>query len=815
MYLHRNSLFAALCTLSALGTPTFPRAQNPPLATLTVHVNRPGAQISPSLYGVFFEEINHAGDGGLYAEMVRNRTFEEGNSPTGWTLLEEGGAKGNMVLDTDRPLNEASHRALRVDRTDASGKFGVVNSGYWGMSVKKGGTYQLSFFARRSLDFTGPLTVTLEDGGGQVYARKDFSGLGEDWKRFSAKLTVNDTSTAARIVISPASKGTVWLDVVSLFPTDTYMRRTNGLRADLASKVNSLKPAFVRFPGGCFVEGNRITNAFRWKETLGDISQRPGHLNDNWGYRSSDGLGYHEYLQMCEDVGAEALFVVNCGMSHRDFIPVDQLQPWIQDCLDAIEYANGPAASKWGAVRARNGHPAPFHLKYIEIGNENGLLGGSFGGTRQQYAERYLPFYNAIKAKYPDIKTIADIPVPHPMETIDEHYYNAPGWFLANTEHYDNYNRKGPKIYVGEYAVTQDCGTGNLRAALAEAAFMTGLERNADIVTMSSYAPLFVNVNDRKWNPDAICFNGSESYGTPSYYVQKLFSQNRADTVLPLELTGHTTLPATKGGIGLGTWRTQAEYKDIEVTHNGQTLYSSNFAQGASDWKPVRGDWKLVEGAYRQTNMGENQRAVLVNPALENLSDYTLHLKARKLGGAEGFLILFRAQNEDNYYWWNIAGWVNREHGIEKSVGAAKIQLGNHAFGGVETGRWYDIRIEVQGSRIRCYLDGKLIHDVQDKGIRTLAAVAGNTNKGNEIVLKVVNASGDARPTRINLEGAGRLHSKGKVTVMSSKRDVDENSLAEPTKIAPITSTISGVGPIFDYTFAPYSVTILRLQRQP
>ena len=508
---------------------------------------------------------------------------------------------------------------------------------------------------------------------------------------------------------------------------------------------------------------------------------------------------------------ATPLFVVNCGMAHHELVPVNQLQSWVQDALDAIEYANGPINSTWGAQRAKNGHPASFRLKYIEIGNENGLFGANFGGSREQYTARYKIFFDAIKAKYPDIVTIANTRVPYSMELVDDHYYNSPGWFWANIGIYDKYDRSGPKIYVGEYAVTTDCGAGNLKAALAEAAWMTGLERNGDVVKMTSYAPLFVNANDRKWNPDAIVFDSAHSYGTPSYYVQKLFAVNRPDTAYSVDVPA-LPAPVGQGGIGLDTWLTQAEYKDVEVTQNGKTLYASQFAKGASEWHAVRGDWKVVDGAYRQSEQETDRRALLEAPQLNTQQDYTLHLKARKLGGAEGFIVMFRAKDANNYYWWNIGGWQNREMGIEKNVNGAHLDLGSHVPSHIETGRWYDIRVEAQGSHVQCYLDDKMVYDFQDKGLPTLAATAGRSDKSGDIIVKLVNGADTPRTLQIAMEGITALQPTGQATILTGSKIDAENSLAQPNNVAPVTHPVTGVAPRFPYTVPAQSVTILRLK---
>jgi len=774
-------------------------------ATLTVNVAQPGAKISPMLYGLFFEEINHAGDGGLYAELVRNRSFEDARTTQAWSLVRTGAADGSMSLDTDRPLNDRSPHSLRLDiAKSGGGSVGVANDGYWGIAVGKGMEYRLSFYARCGAGFKGPLLAGLQSASGAVYANKTINGVGPEWKRFSCELISRADDPKARLVLSAATPGTVWLDVVSLFPRDTFKRRPNGLREDLAGALLALKPSFIRFPGGCFVEGDILANAFRWKDTIGDIAERPGHLNNIWRYRSTDGLGYHEYLQMCEDLGAEPLFVINCGMSHKGNVPLNELDSWVQDALDAIEYANGPTTSRWGMLRAKNGHPAPFGLKYLEIGNENG---------GPAYEQRYARFYDAVKARYPDIQLIADVPVKSkPMDIVDEHYYNNPAWFASNAHKYDDYDRNGPKIYVGEYACTSDCGRGNLKAALGEAAFMTGMERNSDIVVMASYAPLFVNVNDRRWNPDAVCFDSAAWYGTPSYYVQKLFSEHRGDVVLPATLACPVAQPIGGGKVGLATWMTQAEYKDVRVTANDQLLFAPDFSKDASGWRAVSGDWTVQDGAYRQMGLQADLRSVAGDPQWHN---YTYTLKARKLGGAEGFLIMFWVRDNNNWYWWNIAGWGNTRHAIEKCIGGAKSSVGQSVNGRVETNRWYDVKIELSGSRIRCYLDGRKIHDVEDSPPALMAAVASRFSATGEVILKVVNRSDTTQDTDVSLVGAKAVSPAGTVIVLTSNSPEDENSLAAPTKIVPVTRVAKGLGDKFTYPFPPYSLTILRLRARP
>jgi alpha-L-arabinofuranosidase len=777
---------------------------------IVIHADRPGARISPTMYGVFFEEINHAGDGGIYAELVRNRSFEDARTPEGWTAVARGG-RVQLALDTVSPLNPAQVNALRLD-LDGTGEAGVSNEGYWGVPVRKGSAYRLSLFARGSAGFNAPLHASLESADGRVYARATAGRPREEWSRLTAVLRAAETDPAARLVLTTAGKGSVWLDVVSLFPAETWKGRRNGLRVDLAERVKAMAPAFVRFPGGCFVEGDRLANAFRWKTTIGPIHDRPGHPNAKWGYRSTNGLGYHEYLQWCEDLGAEPIFVINCGMacafSTGECVPMSELGEWVQDALDAIEYANGPVTSKWGALRSKNGHPEPFGLKYLGVGNENG-----WGNTLPQYEERYARFHDAIKARYPDVQLIVSTPIRNrAMDILDDHYYNNPQWFWSNVGLYDRRDRNGPKVYVGEYAVTQNAGQGNLRAALAEAAFMTGLERNADLVRLASYAPLFVNTRDRRWNPDAIVFDTARSYGTPSYHVQKLFAEHRPNVVLHTETAAPPAVVVERGGIGLGTWLTQAEFKDIEVVRDGRTVYSSRLEGDAPEWRRQGGEWSVRDGALRQTAGGEDRRILLAEPSLSDASDYTIRLKARKLGGAEGFLIMFRTRSRGDFYWWNLGGWANREHGIEKGIGGGKMMIGPRVPGSIETGRWYNIRIQLQGPRIRCYLDDRLVQDEADRGTPDLAAIAGRDEKTGEIVVKVVNGAETPRPIALRFSGVRSLRPTGRALVLTSGSMADENSLEEPERIAPREAPLQGVSPHFTHTFPPRSLTILRVR---
>ena len=494
-------------------------------ATINIQTDKPGHKIAPTLWGVFFEDINLSADGGIYPEQVRNRSFEDSEKLENWNFANVGDGKSEATIDSSKPLNPLNKRSLRVK---LDGAFTLENSGYYGMGIAKGESYTFKLAARGD-NFTGPLTIKIVSADGKVIASGEIKTVSGSWKYASIEIKASASDAKAKLQLSASGKGTLFLDMVSLLPKSTW--KNNGLRTDLAEAVNDLKPSIYRFPGGCWVEGETMDKMYNWKKTIGNVDARTPLWNI-WQYNATHGLGYHEYLQMAEDLGAEPLFCINVGMSHKEIIPMDQMGQWVQDALDALEYANGPTNSFWGGLRAKNGHPAPFNLKFMEIGNENGT---------QAYNERWALFNKAIKAKYPYVQLVANqwqknVPKEPKPDLVDEHYYSTPEFFMQQAHRYDNYDRNGPKIFVGEYAVTRNTGKGNLRGAIGEAAFMTGMERNSDVVAMAAYAPLFCNANHKRWPINLINFDSARWFGIPSYYVQKLFSEHRGDVTLPVEV---------------------------------------------------------------------------------------------------------------------------------------------------------------------------------------------------------------------------------------------------------------------------------------
>ncbi len=537
--------------------------------TMVVKAGTPIAPIQPTMWGLFFEDINFAADGGIYAELVKNRSFEFYKPLMGWKKFGEDYSGQFQIINSG---NENNPRFLRIESPQGK-EIGLTNEGFRGMGVVAGENYEFSVLARQEQGLSS-LKVELLDSTGMVIGKTEINKFSGEWKKYEAQFACSATHAKAKLRITLTGKGVLDIDMVSLFPEHTWKNRKNGLRADLVQKLADLKPGFLRFPGGCIVEGHELETRYQWKKTVGDVNNRKlivNRWNTEFSYRNapdyfqSYGLGFYEYFLLSEDIGAEPLPILNCGMAceynSAELAPLDKLDPYIQDILDLIEFANGATSTKWGKLRAEMGHPAPFNLKMVGVGNEQ-------WGT--QYIDRLKIFLKVLKEKHPEI-TFVGGSGPSPdgkdfdylweqmreldVKMVDEHYYRSPEWFLQNTTRYDSYDRNGPKVFAGEYAAHDKEGKdpesrNTWKSALAEAALMTGLERNADVVYMASYAPLFGNVNAWQWRPDLIWFNNLESVATPNYYVQKLFSVNKGTDIVSAltdgkPLTGQDSLYAS------------------------------------------------------------------------------------------------------------------------------------------------------------------------------------------------------------------------------------------------------------------------------
>jgi len=571
---------------------------------IIVKVNQPVATIQPTMWGIFFEDINLAADGGIYAELVKNRSFEFFKPLMGWGIGKPDTIQGVLILNQSE-TNPANPRYLRVSIAEDEKPFAISNEGFRGMGIKTGMTYHFSVLARQSAGSALKVRIELVSSAGKVIGTGNLSPEAKDWKKYEVNFTANATDPKAKLNIWFEGKGALDLDMISLFPDDTWKNRPGGLRADLVQLLADLKPGFLRFPGGCIVEGRDLENRYQWKKTIGNVEDR--HLIVNrWNtefkhrqtpdYFQTFGLGFFEYFQLAEDIGAEPLPILSCGMACQfntaEVVPMDQLDPYIQDALDLVEFANGTADSKWGKVRVQMGHPEPFQLKMIGVGNEQ-------WGT--QYIERYTVFSAAIKSKYPEIRIVSGTgPSPDGKDfdyaakelkklnaqIVDEHYYANPEWFLKNANRYDKYDRNSYKIFAGEYAA-QSINTcnpenqNNWKCALAEAAFMTGLERNAEVVNLCSYAPLMAHVEGWQWKPDLIWFDNLKSFGTDNYYVQKMFSNNKGTQVLPM-LKENKPLTGQDGLYASATFDQNSGEIILKLVNAGDKAQTANVVLGGA-----------------------------------------------------------------------------------------------------------------------------------------------------------------------------------------------------------------------------------------
>ena len=506
---------------------------------LAVDAGTPLHALPKTFFGLMTEDINHSMTGGLYPELINNRSMMASTStPVAWSATGDA----QISLDPGNPLNTALTRSLRLDINSASPqqRAGVVNGGYWGIPVVPGRTYTVSFFAKASAGFHGPVRVDIESSDGQtVYAKGRITRVGRSWRQYTTKISADEAAPVtadARFVLSTTGNAgkTLWLDNVSVFPP-TYDHVANGLRPDLMAKLAALKPAFIREPGGNYLEGNTLDTRFDWKSTIGPVWTRPGHQDDAWGYWSTDGMGLLEYLAWCEQLGAKPLLAVYAGYSlNGSVVPQSQLAPYVQDALDEIQYATGSTDTKWGARRAADGHPAPFSIDYVEVGNEDFF---DHSGSYNSY--RFPMFYDAIKKAYPSMKVVATTDVTsRTPDVVDQHFYESPAWMDSHANQYDNASRSGPKIMVGEWASQEGAPTPDLNAALGDASWLTGLERNSDLVTQEAYAPMLVNVNDDTWKTNLIGFDALTSYGSPSYWVQEMMGRLHGDQVLSADYSG-------------------------------------------------------------------------------------------------------------------------------------------------------------------------------------------------------------------------------------------------------------------------------------
>ncbi len=847
--------------------------------------NRPH-EISDLLFGAFFEDINFAADGGLYAEMVANRSFEftslaAGDSLYHWAAVN--GASLSVQTDPAGALN-ANNPSYLTLTNGGEGLAGAENTGFLeGMAVKAE-DYRFSVYARGVGGFAGPVTVRLT-AGDETLAEGEIPAVTGEWEKYTLILRCGAARENVRLQ-TLAGRGSVCLDMVSLFPVETYKNRENGMRRDLAEALEAMHPKFLRFPGGCVIEGYNVPTAYSWKDSIGvgadgeplsfggvygDVAARRQGENiwtdhsateDPWPSFMTYGLGFYEFFQFSEDIGAVGVPVLNCGLycqmrgMHGEDMESAQFAAFVQDMLDLVEFCRGGADTKWGAVRVSMGHEAPFELKYIGIGNEN---------EGQEYFERYQAFldaFNAAKAAnpalYEGIELIYSAGASDALGSanhqlafryakehisgnsaaafagaIDEHYYQSPEWFLKNADYYneENYKRAAAEmtdtvyggaiqVFLGEYAARSN----TLRAALAEAAYMTGLERNGDIVRMAAYAPLFSSATAYHWSPNLIWFNNAGVTPSVNYYVQKLFASNQGSVLVKSALSGaEVAQPALQGRVGVGTWYTEAAFDNLLVksAETGKTLLSERFTLPDFFWgweNPNNGNFKVKGGRFVHvgTDMTYSDTGdVAYFGTDDGMSDYIYTLEAEKLSGEEGFLIPFAVQSSTENYFWNLGGWGNTVSCLQQITPEGKTGqiLKTVSDFTVETGRVYRLRVEVRGTRVQCFIDDVLTVDYDTANpAEAEAYCVVSADESGDLIVKLVNVTGETRTVAVDVKNAA-LADTVRVQQLSGADPEAVNAFGQTEGLMEIEEfTLSGAGSgRFNLTVPSCSVTVLRL----
>ncbi|MCR4938740.1 MAG: hypothetical protein K5930_01365 [Treponemataceae bacterium] len=870
-------------------------SKEPPLISLTVKPDEELHEISDLLYGIFIEDINFAADGGLYGEMVANRSFEftrlaKDDGFYGYSTV--GKAKYSVISD-GKGLNQNNPSYLNVIN-DSSSPAGVANRGFLdGMCVKEGEDYRFSVYARGKDGYTGPMHVAIKKGNKEL-ASGDIKAISGEWQKY--ELVLHSASYADKGVTLELTidKGSADFDMISLFPKDTYKGRENGMRRDLAEKLEELHPAFLRFPGGCVVEGINLQKAYDWKDSIGvDENRKPLLFNGTYGdvacrrmgqniwtdeTASQDphpsfmsyGLGFYEYFQLAEDIGAIGVPVINCGiccMIQGNGSGVragnDKMQRYIDDALDLVEFCRGDKDTVWGAARIAMGHEAPFQLKYIGIGNEQWgdhffknyeAFVNAFAEARAERPELFegveLMFSagpddgdsgsGTYKAAYAEaarwLSENEGQDISLYAGAIDHHYYNAPSWFLAHNDYYDeeNYSRStenmtdtlyggGMQVFLGEYAAQSN----TLEAALAEASYMTGLERNGDIIRMAAYAPLFGNTTATHWAPDLIWFNNHTVTPSVNYYVQKIFADNAGSRLLASEMSGaELTAKDISGAVGLGTWNTAASFDNIKVTDNltGKVLAECDFSKDKDldEWNRVSdGNWSIKDGQLLQSSSRTNTGSFGTTGTAAYFGDtdwtnYTYELDAVKTSGSEGFLIPFAVGDKDNHYFWNIGGWNNTVSCLQQvSAGGKSDQMaGTVKRCAIKRNTSYHLKVVVEGNRIKCYIDDQLYVDYKVHfGTTARMYQVVSSDESGDIIIKLVNVTGDNLQVNLDL-GTSEVKDSATLHLVAGDSSRNDNILGKEEVVTLKTSVLTGIAQNFTYTAPKYSVSVIRVERK-
>ena len=816
------------------------------MSELTITTQKKRFPIAPYLYGIFFEDINRAADSGLYPEMLRNRAFDDGEVPegfhvegdmirieTGWGIGFTGGEgsprwvekqglaptpvpawyvrNAEMCLEDKDTLNAARAYALRT--TFAPGGE-LYNVGYVGVPAEKGKSYRFYGFARAPKATELRLSIRAE---GKIIASATVTIDSADYARYDAVLKAEDTTRNGEFVLTAPKGGEVTFGFVSLMPEETF--RGHGMRLDLAEKLNDMHPGFLRFPGGCVVEGMTPSTMIRFSKTVGPVWERPGHLNI-WGYRTTDGLGFHEYLQLAEDLGAVPLYVCNCGMTCQGrpgggAMEEKYVQLALQEALDALEYARGPVESRWGALRAQMGHPEPFDLRYFEIGNEN---------HGPEYNERYERIRKAVLERYPDLIIVANTHVERdglPLDIADEHYYNQTEWFAKNTGIYDKYDREGPDIFVGEFAVV----TGPVRTlypAIGEAMFMIGMERNQDIVKLSAYAPLFENIHYRGWNPNMIAFDNMRHCAIPSYYPWKLFGSHRGESVVESTLAGpEIHSPLMKGGAALlgsagvcyrnSLWNGAPIVPGHEIIGHAAPIENGVQLTGAEEdqipaYLKKQGITPLsmvVMGEDETSCAGVFETEVLVQEGESaGIGMFTCRLAPQSFNDTVTFPWDSRTVKPIR---WVIENGMST---FTDGIGPRSVTLEEPVPTTLEIGTYNRLRMESDGDRIRCYVNGALVKEFEIPHYPAVQAVA--LDDGDGVIVKLANISDQAEDLQITLDCD--VMQDYTEEILTGEPDA-RNSLETPEAVHDVRYERHGASRCFIHRVPAYSVSVLLLKK--
>lgn len=812
-------------------------AKNNVNAIISVDATKKGVDINPDMIGLFFEDINYAADGGLYAELIQNRSFEAVNAQ--WDANPKPipdyawSFSSRPTFTKESPLNENNTTYISFINPDKLTAFS--NACYEGFPVKSGEKFNFSAFIRAKGEYKGQIMVTLLEGD-RILGRTFVDNLTDEWTKYEKEITAVSSAKNAtvKITVLDAMEGSLDFDMVSLFPQNTWMNRKNGLRADLVQMLKDLHPGFLRFPGGCIIEGHSLSNRYSWKDTVGPVEARKENWNrwqlhtggdGRYAYCQSYGLGFYEYFLLCEDIGAFPLPVVNVGIGCQyqtgDVSSMEDLYSiYIQDALDLIEFANGSTDTKWGALRAEMGHSEPFNLEYIGIGNEQ------WETDRVNFFERYEAFEEEIHKVYPDIKLIAtsgpdasgdrfDAAWSFLKEhynngesnfayAVDEHYYRTPDWFYTNLDRYDGYDRNGFKAFPGEYAsrYSQSKTESNMNSALSVAAYMTSLEKNADVVALASYAPLFAREGYTQWYPDLIGFNNLVAYGAPDYYVQSMYSNNTGSYTIENKTENFSNSFTPRGRVGISTWTTAASFYDMKITDNKtgeEILLGEPVSTGY-------GNWQITENGYTQADRAAQAPALLFGT--EGMENYTFTLKAKKHSGTEGFLIPVMWTDEYNYFTCNIGGWGNAYSAIQKTENGNTFEYSvQNTTTYIETDREYEIKVTVEPHKLAVYLDGEMVNFASFK--QNVYSTSSFDAETGDIIIKAVNTSTEPMETHFAIK-SDYIAPIAHVTELSTNDIYALNSVENPKNIAPVYFE-APVSDSFNYFLPANSFTVFRI----